>query len=659
MEYFIGKHPANNAIVGNGKVLALMQQYAGRTFEDKDLECYAMRKPIDKISRVLYPHYDRESSMLGEGGIYQSVRDSEEAILYDFYETWDTPHYFEKATGYLSVDSAQYVDGAGLYEVVSHKGVIVAKTTTWTPDGIDALVRKIEVSSYRKNHRKVDIFPQIHLKGRLSARDGIVISQVTNYGETYFVAVSCTEAAKWHLGDFHKGLNTGFNNANSIEQSNDTGKANVCFRATAQVPAGGFCDPVYLVLGFGGSEAEAVENLNKVLSSPARNCSDTLNNWNKWLTSGTSMTTPDKRLNYLWKVSKTIARMAVQHDGAPVYVGYWAYQGCVWIRDGAWIAMALARCGHNAEALQILRRLKSIVKIGTDGNICFNYNCRTGESEAFTSEKDSAGLLLAGIYDYYEHTGDEAFLAEFWDIAQHCADWICDHRDATGMIEPCAGIWEDFCPRRGRETEHMVWTSGVSAYGLSCMSIIAGKLNQQDFSKKYADCSEELLAGIKSNCIRDGVLCRSKETDHLDASVLTLFTWMPIFEAEGSLLRDTMAAIEDRIQDPLLGGIWRHEDLNVDLGDVQPWAGCTLWAAEACLKLGEAERAWRYIDWVVKNTSCCGLIPEHLAARQIPVGITMPSYSQAGFLVAMLRHHENRENTQPCSRPRLKFEYSR
>ena len=92
-----------------------------------------------------------------------------------------------------------------------------------------------------------------------------------------------------------------------------------------------------------------------------------------------------------------------------------------------------------------------------------------------------------------------------------------------------------------------------------------------------------------------------------------------------------------RLADPLLGGIWRHEDCNVDLGDVQPWAGCTLWAAEAHLKLGEVEKARRCIDWVVQNTSYCGLIPEHLAARQIPVGVTMPSYSQAGFLVALLK----------------------
>jgi len=387
MNYFIGKHPANNAIVGNGKVLAFMQQYAGRTFEEESLKIYTMRKPIDKISRVLYPYYDRASSILGDAGIYQSIRDSEESIGYDFYETWDTPHYFEKAVGYLSVDSTRYVEGAGLYEVVSHKGFIVSKTTTWTPHNVDALVRKIEVSSYRKNERKVDICPQIHLRGKLSVRDGVVISEVTNYEEKHFIAVGCTEAAEWHHGDFHKGLESGFNNTIDPEERDDTDKANISFRVTKRVPAGGFCEPVYLVLGLGKTEAQAVENLRQVLADPATSCTATLGEWNKWLASGTLMSTSDERLDYLWRVSKTVAKMSMQHDGAPVYVGYWAYQGCLWIRDGVWIAMSLIRCGHAKEALQILRKLKSVIKVGTDGNICFNYNCRTGLSSEFTSEK--------------------------------------------------------------------------------------------------------------------------------------------------------------------------------------------------------------------------------------------------------------------------------
>jgi len=637
-KYFVGKHPLNNVPMGNGKVLVFLQQYAQRKFAEPDMEQFIMRKPADKISHILYPYYSKDFSVLGDSGIYVSVKDTEEKIWYDFYATWDSPLTYEKSAGYLSIDKTKFVDGTGIYEVISHKGYNVVKTTTWVPQDTDALVRRIEVSSYLKDRRKIDIYPQIHLKGEIIPKNDIIVSRVVNQEGEAFLAITCYQFKEWHGGDFQSGVKNGFNNTISPGMKEITERANLSFRVERDILPGEWSEPVHLVIGFGRTEEEAINNLNQVISSPSFLYENTLAWWNKWLTSGTMIKTSDQYLDYLWRVSKTLLKMSIQHNGLMVIIGYLAYQGCVWIRDNVLVAMALSQAGHLKESLQILYGLKNIIKKRKDGNFSFIYDCWTGKAKDFTYEIDSTGLLLAAIWCYYQHSGDLENIRDFWEIVEHSAEWICNHRDDTGMIIPSVGIWEDFCPSRAKAYEHMVWTSGVSAYGLSKAAVIADKLNKKDKSLKYMKVYKELLRSIRKNCIKDGILYRSPEIDHLDSSVLTFFTWMPIFNDKDSLLRNTVEAIEDRIKDPFLGGVWRHEDSNVDFGDVQPWPASTLWLAEAYLLLGEVEKAWDCVNWVINNSSFCGLIPEHLAAKDIPVGISMPSFAQGVFLIALLRY---------------------
>ena len=638
MRYFVGNHPLNNVPIGNGRVLVLLQQYGLREFKEEDMKQYTMRKPVDRISYIFYPYYHKDCSVLGDAGIYTTVNDSKERIRYDFYETWNSPFLFEKATGYISVDRTRFVNGTGIYEVISHKGYNVVKTTTWVPYNVDAFIRRIEVTSYLKDNRFVDIYPQIHLKGKIDIEDKFIVSKITNCGEDVFLAIGCPESKEWHFGDFQQGLKDGFNKRISGKIRFSPNKANLSFRVTKDVTAGRWSKPVHIVIGFGRNKKEAIANIKRVIDAPIYLYGDTFKWWNRWLASGTLIETSDEYLNYLWRVSKTILKMSMQYDGLMVYIGYLAYQGGVWIRDNAWVSMCLSQTGHTKEALQILNGLKCIIKKREDGNFCFAYDCGTKKPIEFTTEMDSTGLLLTALWYYYIYSGDLEPIKGFWDLIEYSAEWICRHRDKTGMIIPCAGIWEDFCPRRGRNNEHMIWTSGVSAFGLKVAALMAERLNEKVKSKRYSKVYRELKESILRNCVKDGILCRAKETDQLDSSVLTFFTWMPIFYNEKSLLKKTIKAIEYRIKDPLLGGIWRHEDSNVDLGDVQPWPCSTLWLAEAYLKLGMIKDAWTYLNWVIDNTSHCGLIPEHLASKGIPVGISMPSYSQGGFLAAMLRH---------------------
>lgn len=106
-------------------------------------------------------------------------------------------------------------------------------------------------------------------------------------------------------------------------------------------------------------------------------------------------------------------------------------------------------------------------------------------------------------------------------------------------------------------------------------------------------------------------------------------------EAAVRHVEKTIAAIEKRIVDPNLGGVWRHEDLTNDEGDGAPWHGCTLWLCEVLYMLGEKKKAWKFLQWVLDHSTHCGLIPECMLSKEIPRGIPMPSYSQSGILYTL------------------------
>jgi hypothetical protein len=122
--FFTGRNHENNVPLANGTILAWLQQYdAGR--------------PVDKLSQLFYPDYDLSSWILGDGGSTALVKLSHERIWYDPYGLIrDNPG---QAGEIISVDSAEFVEGSGVYQVISHKGNIMVRTRTWLPPECGAL----------------------------------------------------------------------------------------------------------------------------------------------------------------------------------------------------------------------------------------------------------------------------------------------------------------------------------------------------------------------------------------------------------------------------------------------------------------------------------------------------------------------------------------
>ncbi len=643
MKYFVGMHPLDNVALGNGRALVLLQQYMLREYREKEgkrrdftgleMKKYTSRKPIDRISGLCYAFYDRDCNLLGPTGIYTSVRDKAQRLWYDFYETSELDNTYEKTAGFLSVDDARFVDGTGIYEVLSHKTSIILKTTTWVPFGIDAVIRKIEVSSQFPGRREMTVFPQLHLRGTLKTKGDAIISEVENCGQNCYLAVGCTDAEGWHYGDFLQGTREGFSQRLPRgEEPSD--RANLTFRVEREV-LDGKSKPVYLVLGLGRSDEEALDNYHRVYNDPDGALQSSLEEWNSWLGKGVQLSSSNKELDYQWRKSKSLLRRTTQEDGLYTYIGFLAYQKGVWLRDTCFIVIYLARIGYLEESLRVMRGLAGILKKREDGNFYFRYNCRTHQQNEFTIENDSMGSLLSALGILHEASGDLEIAREFWELIRYCARWIGDHRDETGLILPSAGIWEDLRPERGGNYEHVVWDAGVSAFGLEKASLVAEALGHQDKAAIYRKVSRDLKSAILAGAVKKGVLCRSSESEQTDTAVLPFFTWLPVLGEETELLRATLAKMEETIQDKQLGGFWRGAGLFGDLADGMPWPCPTFWVIQAHLKLGDPDKAWEVLRWVLDHTSRCGSMPEQLQGDAQPLGITAASVSEGQFLLTM------------------------
>lgn len=622
--FLTGRNPENNVPLANGKVLAWLQQYDGG-------------RPVDKISQLFYPNYDLGSRILGDGGSTVLVKLAHERIWYDPYGLIRVNP--GQAGEIASVDSVEFVGGNGIYQVTSHKGNVVVRTRTWIPPECSALVRSIEVSTLRGDGAQAMVYPLVNLQNVAGRVSKIVLSRINN---NIWLAATCSTATCVSSGDV-AGSVMGMQQAAFEHGSIPTP---VTFSAVRQVPERDWSRPVYLVLALGNSKTKAVEEIKKVLASEECLYNETLTWWERWHSNGVGLDTSDNRLNYLWRTSLTLLKSCLQENSLPILVGFRPYQGNVWIRDSIWIIATLAGAGHTNEAVSALRALKKILKKRKDGNFYFAYNVVTKMPNEHSYENDSTGLILYGIWSCYRALGEKNLIREFLTFIEQCSDWICNNITGfTGLVKPCAGISEVFGPHLGQKCEQMAWTSAISAYGLEKATIMLEELGHAEKAGKYHRCCSKLKEAIINHAVKNGILCRSVESGHLDASVLNfLFGDLEVFR-DRQLLEGTVTACKERLVDPVLGGVWRYEESITEEGDLRPWLFYTFLLGEACLALGRMADAWRYFTTALNYSTFCGLFPELMYTYDLPRGIGMASFSQCAFVRAMLAHADLEKRT--------------
>ena len=102
-------------------------------------------------------------------------------------------------------------------------------------------------------------------------------------------------------------------------------------------------------------------------------------------------------------------------------------------------------------------------------------------------------------------------------------------------------------------------------------------------------------------------------------------------------------AVEARLWSQRFGGVARYEG-DTYYGSENPWIICTLWLAEARLRLGDRDRCRKLIEWAAEHATPTQMLPEQIdAATGEPKSATPLTWSHSTFVDVIHKYQESEE----------------
>jgi len=320
-----------------------------------------------------------------------------------------------------------------------------------------------------------------------------------------------------------------------------------------------------------------------------------------------------KLLTYT-KTGAIIAAPTASFPATPGGTEMWDYRYC-WVRDSYFVGRAFLKTGHSEEVKDLLdflfsiqnkegnwnplytiegKKLKKEIKIETKENIV-----RLGNAARNQLQLDNEGSILHLTYLYYLFTKDRRFIREKWGKIKKAADWI-----SRNYKRPENGIWEL------REKEHKKrahWTYGkVMCYvGLeSSMRIaeIIGEKTEGKWEIERNALKTEILNGAWSDQ-RKSFIQTYEDDSQADISVLAIEDY-GLISPVSSMMKKTVKLFEEKLLTKGYG-VKRFEDA------VLPFYLPTLWMALHYIRIGDTERAKKFIDTCIRSSTELYLCAEH------------------------------------------------
>jgi len=304
------------------------------------------------------------------------------------------------------------------------------------------------------------------------------------------------------------------------------------------------------------------------------------------------------------------------------------YNYCWW-RDGGYIAKAMDEAGLYENSAQFLTFAQQCQN--PDGSF-FHRHFPDGAIGSTWHpppflQIDQTATVVAAAWHHYKRGGDPDVLVSLWPLVKGAANFLDSFRDrSTGLPRPSFDLWEE---RLGVHT----YSTAAVAHALERAARIASVLG------KDAERWRAAAAEVRDAALRHlwdpklGRFVRSLEPrdEKLDASVL-LALKLGLLPWDDPRARASVDAVESRLWVPGVGGLARYEG-DAYYGHENPWVVCTLWLAEARLRLGESARGRELIDWAAAHATPTHLLPEQVDhATGEPKSATPLTWSHSTFV---------------------------
>jgi hypothetical protein len=333
----------------------------------------------------------------------------------------------------------------------------------------------------------------------------------------------------------------------------------------------------------------------------------------------------DATLDHLFRASRTQLPAAVSARGR-TDGSIWQYNR-EWVRDQAFIALALTQLGARLTAATMLRRLATEF-VTAEGATLDSSEVR-GRDDV---ELDQNGILLHVLGEYVSWTGDLSLAKDLWPRIATIADYPLRpefRHESSGLLSGSREFWERHAAHGigpGLELAHQMFVS----LGLASAARLARELGHHGEAARWAEAARELqdamlthpasalvdtrgfikrrtlsgdvqetIAALPGSGLPPGVPLAS-DRPHLlnpDTSCVLPIAF-GVVDAAAPVSRATLAHVDALWNQEWDSGGYGRYHVSSEPDSPGAWPLASAFVARALVEAGDSARTWRVLRWL-------------------------------------------------------------
>ncbi|HLQ61213.1 MAG TPA: glycoside hydrolase family 15 protein [Candidatus Acidoferrales bacterium] len=335
----------------------------------------------------------------------------------------------------------------------------------------------------------------------------------------------------------------------------------------------------------------------------------------------------------------------------------------VWPRDGAIVANALDRAGHEDITRQFFTYcqrglveegyfLHKYTPLGHPGSSWHPWVNGSGE-RVLPIQEDETGLVLWALWQHFKIHKNLDFVVQLYStLVSPAAEWMSGYFDSrSGMIKPSWDLWEE------RWGVH-AFTVGTVWAGLEAAASFADLFGDRQSQGRWKAAADRLCQASDAHLYRPDmnrfVRRLGVEPDGtftpdltLDSAVYGLWRF-GMYPPDEPRIVETMSGIRDQLWcKSEAGGLARYAndyyfqvERDVSMVPGNPWFICTLWMAQWLIAVAkhpdDLAPARAIIDWCVQHQLPGGLLSEQVDPHSgAPMSVSPLTWSHAELVVTV------------------------
>jgi len=304
------------------------------------------------------------------------------------------------------------------------------------------------------------------------------------------------------------------------------------------------------------------------------------------------------------------------------------YNYCWW-RDGGYVSKAMDEAGLYENATHFLRFAQQCQN--PDGSFFHRHYPDGAVGSTWHPppflQIDQTATVIAAAWHHFKRGADPDVLLDLWPLVKGAANFLTNFRDPeTRLPAPSFDLWEE------RLGIHAYSTAAV-VHALERAARVASEIGKDPSSWRTAaqEIGRAALERFWDPNLGRFVRSLSPRDERWDASLL-LALKLGLLPWTDPRAKTVVDGIEARLWVPGTGGVARYEG-DKYYGNENPWIVCTLWLAEARLRLGDRERCRELVEWAATHATPTRLLPEQIdRVTAEPKSATPLTWSHSTFV---------------------------